>query len=125
MRLSRTLRLRVPPEALQLIVCSGPKCSRMNRRLPESIGDAARRIAAESDLTPVYVGQYECLARCAAAPSLLVKTLNAAEDPGDPGLFALEGSVHYGHMRGHDVGAIVDAHAGGDTSFGALPSEEY
>ena len=113
------------PTALQLIVCSGPKCSRMNRRLPEPLGDAARRVAAESDATPVYVGHYECLARCAAAPSVLVKVIDVAEDPGDPGLFELEGSTHYGHMRGSNVQSIVDAHARGEASFDALPSEEY
>ena len=114
-------------EALQLIVCTGPKCTRMNQKLGaaangETIGAAASRVAAESVSPPVYVGSYECLARCAMAPNLLVKTLTTSNDPGDPGLFDLDGSQRYGYSRASDVAKIVEAHSQGSPLKG---SEEY
>lgn len=81
----------------QLVFCVGNRCC--TRGEPGALMEHAARLR-DADATlrgRVHLATFDCLARCPAGPNLIVRPLGPdAPDPGEPGMFDLEGRHYWG-----------------------------
>lgn len=98
----------------QIVVCHGPRC-RARGQVARHVAQLESRITEDAHGGRITVGSYECLSRCPAGPSVLVRELPECEGPVDPapGMLDLDGGSHYHAVTGELLDRIVDEHCHG------------